>query len=1615
MALIDDELNDKIEGGLSAVGKPIGKAFDIGKAGYRWADRFLSSIVPDQIENPIVSTGKAVENYVLKPAIRSATAVSFDAANIFEYLLADNYESLFQRKKYLERVKREGALGYVTNLKDQLIFGQGTNDLGTGYLPGGEAFRRSQEQILADRPKVGELPYTLGRAGAYPGVVLNLYNQDSVLYKAISGGIDAVKVVKNPIDPANWITPIKPGGTGAGSRAATARTRVATKDDFAQYFDKLEDEVLTVAEDVAISGRQLTPLEITRASEYNTLTSRTVPTITRDVPNPLLPGTTKTVRGFEPGNVYDAWRPDLDAALANKMNQMGAVRDVAPSMIRNNYTAWRNSGRGSEWAQDLLSGIQSGELNAGTIWRTVLNREGPQTAALLVQELSRPGATIDDVWRVVDEAVASFEPGFNLRNISRSSFDAFRSGDGNVIRYQAQKLGTRQFEILPESTRIGLTDVHQSAKNLDNLMGSFGFDLAQRDEWLSKFFVASSGSKDDLFKFLGDFEYQAIGNRLREIALPGSTRQLLPDDVIRELTSWTQKLADEVRIYAMDDVGNAVPLPWLDADQIGPLRLTQQIGDDYFLMPPGAVNEMVRLTGTVGAFLRAGEQVPVVGRGVKAYDDAVRGIQSYMSNYWKPARVAKPSHLIRVVPEEVLKSMASGVFEHPGEQILAMLSLAITRDAAGNIIKGKIPNIIKMQTKLDGLENDLLEALQYQKQAAQGIQITAKQQKFVNTIPDLQKNISDLSAKINANPQAIQDVLIGPRSRGAMASATGEYAPIYINMQRRGIMQLPDRTISNQRSGWTKGVTQEIVDMAYNEDYRRIAGERLFPDDTITINGATKSIDGHITDGTIHPYTGAPIANDMDAVKLWLFQGSGRQYFDRYFDNMANLQPQYRGGGYDNYATASERVDIIYSNDIAWVTGFDQTLLDLISTGEYNGVRAVFRETTGRGKVSPELQQWLATDFINRPHAPQKVKFFPERMLSDSDFAPRKGANLLSGLQRLYGFYFEQMYGRVSDFAARSPTWKANYWNRMEELVPLMTPADAQATVAAAKKARLTATRVERIELQAALANGTGELPGAQLLAEQYASRATNDLIFNVNKRSLFGQQHRILMPFFEAFREVTFSWMKLTAMNPRIIRNTAQFVDSTQSEGVTTTNADGRKVFEIPMTGKLASMMIGSDKTVIKNFTVGTNAVNIALQLRPGFGPVIQYAVDDMAPATPDYDWLRNIASPYGFTSFLETFVPVPVQLGQVFQLLGETPGVKDVSAITEVANWLTSYEGNDYKQKATIYSHQWLVNNYPEKYEGVDGLSEAFDDAEEVANKITALRGLTAVFGPGAPITTWVSKTKYGDVDRAIVLDDLRNLEDQYRNAGKTSSEAYAKWLDTWGEAVWPLVGAITKNNIGGQVASNEFNRWVAENKKLVSQYPLVAGYLGPRSGERTFEAWAQQSAAGRREIQDPEEAVRQAQQRLGNYLYYSKRDQFSPDQLKTVAVRQFLANELDNIEKKLPLFAPPGEARLDFQQRNRQQIAQLRAVGNNRDLQSNQVVRDLSTYFKLLDESIQNTIRMNPTVNINNWGQVKAAKGLRLHIDQNIAAPLIANNPAFRDVYEQVLSYEFILDED
>jgi hypothetical protein len=1625
MALPEREENDPLKVWLSQ-NKGSGNV-DFGSA-FKWV-KDVASDARDQVAKiPGVSPAARIAKRsltefnnmfgktLIAPVTRNALALSVDAGTIFEYVAADVYESNFNRSKYRERVKNSGTLGYLTDLAKQTLTYQvatGEN-LGTGYLPGGDAFEQSQAQIAATRPTVGTEIFTLGRAGAYPLVKLGVIRQDGTMYKLISGGLDAYKIVKNPLDPFNQLTRIRPAGISAESRVATGGLRVAEQDNFIASFDDLETRVQTTRAKIMANRRPMTPDELDAANQYDALTRGMTPSGTRTIADPLNPNKTIVANSFDPLPIYTKYARDVDDVLNGRLRSAGLNEDVFPAFVRNQYQQWVSSGDGTKFAQDLIDNIRNGSIDAGQLWRRGLNREGIQTAVALVDEIRlTPNISTDRVLSLIEQGVASMEPGFNLRKIGRSTLDAVRQSDGNVIKYQAQKAGSRQLEVLPESLRIGFSDPNGSAMNLDNLMGSLGFDLAERNDWLAQFGRAISGDKSDLFEYLSRFEELAIGR-----ALASKNISLTPEQ-LRELTSWTSKTHDEVVSYTLDALGEGVPLPHIDHDGIAPLRLSQLMGQDRYLMPKEVLDKLVELTGTVGPFkAKMKTSGNVVGPVVKGYDEMTTLLKAYMSDVWKPRAVAKPSHTLRIVPEEVFRGAASGIFEHPGEQILMMLGAQARTTATGEKIASKIPNLTKLYKQLDEVQTNLDEALGFQRSALAGKQVTPAEQRFINRIPEWEKQVDDIQAKLNTQGQAIFDVMIGPRSRGAMAASTGEYAPLQQNMLRQGQMELPSKAVGREQRNWVNGVIHELTDMFTNQDYRRIAKGQLFDTDKIEIGGVNASISQHVQAGTRHPFTRQPIRNDIDAVKLWLFQGEGRQYFDGYFDNIANLKPAYRSGGYDTYTTASERVQTILDSDIRSITGMDPVLLEVIAEGTYQNARALIKNMNGRGQASKELVDYIKGTFMNSPHSPKRVKYYPERKMALEEALSGRTQQLLpaaaKGINRVYTAYFEGLYGLTSDALSRVPSWKANYWLRMEEVIPLMTKPEAALAVEAARKARLSAPRMDRIRLAARLANGEGTVAGADLLAKHYAIQATNDLLYNANKRSLFGQQHRLMFAFFEAYREVTASWLKLSAMNPRIIRNVAQFADTSEEEGWYYANLDGRKVFEIPMSGAVANLFAGDDGEIMKNFTVGVNAVNVVGQGRPGFGPTVQFAVDSILPKTSEYQWLRSFVAPFGSPELRNPGligIFTPSQVTQMTSIINGTGGPWE-----KFSDFLLGDRDiNDYHQKAVIRSWQYLINNNPGVYLGPNAANDAMEDAENLANKITFWRGLTAFVGPGAPLTEWLAKTEYGTVEVSIILEDLYKKEEEARSMGEPSFNGFSRWIELWGKDVWAYATTLSKSNIGGQIATREFEDWASDNEKLLGKYPDTAGYFAPRGGERSLEAWLSQSEIGRRDIKDLKEARADAEQKMGNYLYYDAKSLFTEEQLRNPANRQQLSVFRNDVKETLPLWNPPGSASQDFRRRITGQILDLSKMVKDPLLAGDDLTPIVSEYLDIRKSVLDARMGVDPKLNLDSWYNSNAGRPVRDYLRYQVAPYLMGKNPRFVDLWEQVLSYEFIEDEE
>jgi hypothetical protein len=1572
-------------------------------AAYKWADKYLSNIVPDFIETPIVEFDKRV----LRPAIRYSVAASMDAGSLLAWTGGEMWRDLTFQKPPKESTKQ-----FLDKFTDQFIYGRMAKDdmdIGSGYIPAGRARYLADVGVAEERARVGSHAFTFGRAGLYPFVKANIVQEDSLPWKLATGIIDMVVAVKNPLDPFNMTPSYRPSGTSAASRVGPGGTSIIPKKQFVQQFENLEQQVLTARQEVQATGRALTQAEQDLAARYADLTDNMAPNRTVEVPDPIT-GIAR-VPGHEGGTIYGRWRPLMDKALADAHNNMGAVRDVAPSLITNRYKEWRKSAQGTEWAQTLIDKVRSGELNEGEIWRTVLNHEGIGAAARLATEARKPGATTDDILNVVDELTSTFDQGFNIRNLGRSNFDTFRSGQGYVVKTQIQKF-SRLAEVLPENTKIGYGDPDQSARNLDDLMGVFGFKPAERNQWLTDFATVINGNKADFFQFMNRFQSEAIGKRLAEIEIPfGGGERFFTKDEIGQITSWANKLRDEITYYAYDDMMDKVPFAWFDGNGFGPARLSQQMADNYVVIPPQIVDDLTRIFGKIGGFLTTATETPVVGKGFATYDEARRVLLAYVTDVWKPRVVAKPAHTFRLGIEEMFRVNTRGILEHPTEWIYSLFRKTMNRDAQGNIIPSKIPDWEKFYNNLAETEANLMHAQDLQLRANQGVQLTRAEQSYLAKLPQLDKEYNDLLAQAPNFEAKIYESLVGPRSRGANV-VTSEYAPLMELSLRRGTAQFANKADDPQV--WKNGMAQEITDMFMNPDYRRIAGQRLLPEDTITINGVTKKIDAHIKNGAIHPYTNQPLANDIDAVKLWLFAGDGRQYFNQYFENAYNLKPAYQNGGYDNYSVASQRVDEIFDNDIAHVTGGDPTLLEVITTGQYQGTRAVFRDGTGRGTVSPELSDWISNKFITLPHSPKLIITHPY-MGFEPDLFPRKNlfAKFASALNTGYRFYFENIYGRVSDTFARSPLWKASYWNRMEELVVNMTPEDAQQVVVAAKEANLLPSRLSRVVLQAELAKGKGTLEGAERLAAAFATKTTNDIMVR-NPRGLISNQHKVLVPFFNAFVESATTWTTATAQNPKIIRNTARLYDAAEQNGYITKNQYGDTVIELKGTGRFASWLTQSDQP-ISDFQVNIRNFNILTQMRPGVGFVVQYVIDKILPPTPNYDWLREYASPYGAPRPTESGVATPFIPPFLNQMLSYF-GTDEKKFSDAFQAFFGDPRQTEYYRRGVVAMHQYLINRHGEKYVGLEGWNESVEDAQQMMDIIQPYRALIAAVGPGAPTTEYLAKTKVGLVPRNIVMRDLTVREDRARKEGRPSHTAFGEWLEAWGDMVWIYAGSTTKANVGGLLTTREFDEWARNNSDIFKKYPNAAGYLGPDGGNPDIDVWSSQVRSGYRDINTMEEAKREADQQNGNYKYYKFVESASPQQQKTQLFRNQRDALINDLREQFPFWGAPGDNRGEYAQRTNRRIAELRLMTEDKKLADEPTVMALKAYFDARDQSVANALAKTSSLTEENWKKDnKIGKPLRNYLRDVTAASIIAKYPSFKRVWDQVLSFEFVADKE
>jgi hypothetical protein len=333
------------------------------------------------------------------------------------------------------------------------------------------------------------------------------------------------------------------------------------------------------------------------------------------------------------------------------------------------------------------------------------------------------------------------------------------------------------------------------------------------------------------------------------------------------------------------------------------------------------------------------------------------------------------------------------------------------------------------------------------------------------------------------------------------------------------------------------------------------------------------------------------------------------------------------------------------------------------------------------------------------------------------------------------------------------------------------------------------------------------------------------------------------------------------------------------------------------------------------------------------------------------------------------------------------------------------------EYYEKGVIRMHQYLVNNYVDRYLGKDGLEQSYEDAEEAMLKLQRYRAAMAALGPAAPITNWVAKTKYGNVDLGVLLGDLSKKEQQAVQNGQPIYTAFNQWLDQWGELVWVYSGRITKATVGGLQATREWQKWAGDNKELLDKYSSVAGYFGPQTGEFDIDVYRQQTDLDRRQVNDMESATSQSHQRMGDFVYYRFLDSVPLDQRTSPIFRADRDELINELQEDLPLWERPSERTVRTSQKTRDQLSDLRAIAADPEYQGNDLVRAVKEYFEIRDQSLENFVAANPKVTVESWVRDnKSSAPLRRHLEQVVAPYLVSKYPKFRQLWDRVLSSEF-----
>lgn len=1301
----------------------------------------------------------------------------------------------------------------------------------------------------------------------------------------------------------------------------------------------------------------------------------------------------------------------------------GIVAGSRPTVVPNLWDGWKNTPEATKILEPIVT-----EKSPAQVWRA-MRRQGILTA----DELAQAGDH-NSVVTAIDKAVNNLDPAYNVRNLPAGNFESL-SDAGYKIKQSAQRY-TRMFEVFPESTFIPRNDVNLAATRLDDLMGYLGFKIETRDEWINRLIeVHKSGTSDEFFNFLNDWETKVLQDALEKNGVPKSEA--------KRLSRWRQETIDQSARLTLQDLGNGVPAAWMEAGNYGPVRTTQLFQDGAHIIDPSQIDEVVQKLGKLYRFEQEAKKLGVVGyparAGLKTVDVMGDIYGFYQTYLWKPITVAAGRYLTRVLPDEVGRSYLNGTFDHPLDYVLAMFDGRLSAKVGidGKFVADVFGENMNKVVSLRETETRISYIYEIQKQIKQ-LKAQGRIQE-ANDLYNLNKadidGLGDLLVAKERAERALEDgmpslneALIGNVPRRASRRILGDYKNG--SFIKSKAVDIVSKNVAREAKLWVKGVVQEVADLHNNQHIRRIANGGLFDADELRINGVMATWKEHLAAGRSLPAE--------EAIAQWLFSGSGRGFFQKYFTNYANIKPGYN---WDTIENAREFVRVL-NNEVSSIAGTNKEILDTIVTGMHNGKKAFSKTPTNIVVGEDGFNAFVANVFSNDSSAPTHIRYRPERGVP----AAGLGSKAVAAYDWIFDSFFKTLYGKSSDFLSRSPDFRAAYWGRIEEVAPILNRKAADELLSKLPTANLPKAQEVRIQRLLQISNGANDLETADFAARSFALRYVRDLLFDQSKRSWAGDHYKYTFPFFEAYREQGSTWAKIFTQNPSALHKIDLALRALRdTEGVSPydSNQDGKKdgfLFRDPQSGEEMFGVPGSgligrwfSNVPFGGFSLPSGSLTLVSNILPGFGPAVQYPLQYFVPTTKKWSWLNDIFFPYGrpeetgqqpLGGLADLTVPRPTWLRRMTPYLSDLardmPGI-DVPVVGKgfgrlMGDFIKRLGSNEEETQiykayyANVFKSVSSTTDIPNTQKEMESL---LSEVEERTNKLYFLRGLANFTLPGTPVSKFFAETKVGPVELGVLADSLREFEKEAKDAGLDSSTGSQKFLDTYGESVWAIFANVRRSDkYQGLVMSKEFEDWFESNKKLVETYPAVAGYFGPQTEPTTFGPIEQRVynrfiQKGIIKVQQPEDFLAEAQNNVAFTIYENFRNQMPLATQRTVKGKEALRNLKEGLKEKFPKWDISMAGQMSASKRE-DQIRQLREIVTEPQLKNNRIAEAVKGYLDARDKGIEDLFSRQ---GIRGWQKGQRSLALRSDLEA-VGTALAVGIPGFKHVWDKVLSREFEL---